>query len=132
MHLFFFIFVATSFSPIWNILGTTVAGVTNTTGTASNRLDHPIYLALDSSNALYISDGWNHRVQKWLPGATTGTTVAGQSNGATGSALSFLSYPNDLVVDSSGNVYVVDGANSRVVFWSVGASTGIQVAGNGE
>ena len=71
-------------------------------------------MILDSSTTLYISDQTNYRVQKWLTGTSTGTTVAGQSNAATGSALNYLSYPSDLAIDSSGNLYVVDGGNNRL------------------
>jgi hypothetical protein len=88
-------------------------------------------VALGSSNTLYITDQPNQRVQRWLTGASSGTTVAGQSNAATGSTLNYLSYPSDLIVDSSGNLYIVDGGNSRVVYWPNGAPSGILVAGTG-
>ncbi|CAF4232624.1 unnamed protein product, partial [Rotaria magnacalcarata] len=62
----------------------------------------------------------------------SGTTVAGQSNAATGSALNFLNYPTDIALDASGNMYILDGGNNRVVYWAVGASVGVLIAGTGK
>lgn len=87
---------------------------------------------LGSSNVVYVTDQPNHRVQKWIINATTGSTVAGQSSGVLGSALNQLSYPSDLAVDASGNLYIVDGGNNRVVYWPNGASSGTIVAGTGK
>lgn len=110
----------------------TVAGVANVTGTAANLLDHPLSAKMDSSNVIYVVDGWNHRVQRWLPNALSGSTVAGRPSGAPGTNLSSLNYPSDVALDSSSNIYVVDAGNSRVVFWAVGASAGVLVAGAGQ
>jgi sugar lactone lactonase YvrE len=88
-------------------------------------------VVLDSSNALYITDEQNQRVQKWLTNASTGTTVAGSSNATTGSTLDYLNYPSVLLIDSSGNLYVADAGNHRVAYWPNGASSGTLVAGNG-
>jgi sugar lactone lactonase YvrE len=89
-------------------------------------------VVVDSSDTFYVSDLLNHRVQKWLMNASSATTVAGQSNGTTGSALNYLSYPNDLVIDSSDNLYVVDAGNNRIVRWNNGSSAGTIVAGDGK
>jgi DNA-binding beta-propeller fold protein YncE len=62
----------------------------------------------------------------------TGTTVAGSSNAILGSALKSLNLPSHLAVDSSGNIYVADAGNNRVVYWPNGASSGTLVAGTGK
>ena len=80
----YFICAAANLLLHWNATGTTVAGVTSSAGTAMNQLDRPFSIALDSSNTLYIADQQNNRIQKWLSGASTGTTVAGQSSGTSG------------------------------------------------
>ena len=49
---------------------------------------------------------------KWIPGATTGVVVMG-GNGA-GSLDNQLYYPNDVAIDSKGNIYAVDDRNQRV------------------
>ncbi len=89
-------------------------------------------MALGSSNTLYIADRNNNRVQKFLTGSLTGLTIAGQTNGTGGSALNELNNPSDIDVDSSGNIYVVDSHNHRVLYWPNGASSGTIVAGNGK
>ncbi len=109
-----------------------MAGITGFPGTYASQLADPCDLALDSSNALYVVDRKNHRVQKWLMGVSTATTVAGRSDGVFGSTLSDLNFPTAVEVDSSnGNIYVVDGGNHRVVLWTSGSSSGVIVAGTG-
>ncbi|CAF3596071.1 unnamed protein product, partial [Rotaria sp. Silwood2] len=113
----------------WDPAGITVAGTTGVTGVGQNLLSTLYGLALDSNNALYICDTLNHRIQKWLAGASNGSTVAGQANGVGGSSDTQLNYPTGIVVDSNGNIFVVDTKNHRVQMWREGASSGITVAG---
>ena len=49
---------------------------------------------------------------KWNKGAKEGIVVAGGQG--KGSALTQLSYPRGLFVDTSGTIYVVDARNERV------------------
>ncbi|CAF4803733.1 unnamed protein product, partial [Rotaria magnacalcarata] len=67
----------------WNSTAITIAGV-GTVGVSANQFNYPFGMVLDSSNALYISDLNNSRVQLWASNAWTGTTVAGQANGTSG------------------------------------------------
>jgi sugar lactone lactonase YvrE len=53
---------------------------------------------------------------------SNGVTVAG-GNGL-GSAANQLYYPYGIAVSPSGDVYVADTDNSRIQFWSVGATQG--------
>ncbi len=105
--------------------GVTVAG--GLSGSASNRLDYPYSITLDAAGNIYIADQFNHRVQKWAPGALTGVTVAG-GNGQ-GSAANQLNNPLGVAVDAAGNLYVVDQPNHRIQKWAPGAIAGITVAG---
>jgi sugar lactone lactonase YvrE len=73
---------------------------------------------LDSNENLYIADGYNHRVQRWAPGATSGVTVAG-GNGY-GSAANQLDNPVAVALDSNGDLYVADEDNDRVQRWAPG------------
>lgn len=67
--------------------GTTVAGQASTIlGTAADSLNTPSGIALDSSGNIYVADTNNFRIQYWLQGASTGTTVAG----TTGNVLCLL------------------------------------------
>jgi sugar lactone lactonase YvrE len=87
---------------------------------------------MDAYNTLYIADCNNNRVQRWLAGASTGTTVSGQTNGTSGTSSSSLLYPAGVLVDSNSNIYVADSGNSRIQYWSAGATSGTTIAGNGK
>ena len=102
---------------------------TGVQGSASNQLYYPFGIAIDSSNSLYVADWQNNRVQKWPVNASVGTTVAGQANGTSGSSSSYLTTASDVILDSSGNVYVADMGNSRIQFWSNGSTSGTTIAG---
>lgn len=58
-----------------------------------------------------------------------GITAAG-GNGS-GNAANQLSYPLGIFVDASGNLYVADNQNNRVVRYAPGAASGVVVAGDG-
>ena len=108
----------------WNTTGITVAGGGGPPGNASNQLSEPCGIALDSSNALYIGDTGNNRVQKYLPGASSGITVAGQANSSAGSSLASLHMPLGVQVDENQQVYVSDRTNGRIVLWPRGSTSG--------
>ena len=98
-----------------------------TLGMGANQLNWPRGLAFDNQENLYIADEGNERIQKWEPGATSGTTVAG-GNGY-GSDENQLNSPRDVIVDSNGNIYILDTRNERVQKWEPGATSGTTVAG---
>ena len=104
----------------WNSTGITLAGIGGSRGVASNQLDTPSDIALDSSNALYIADFNNHRIQKWMVGSSNGITIAGSANGTSGITLADLRGPTGVLLDSSNNLYVSDSNNNRVLFWVCG------------
>jgi sugar lactone lactonase YvrE len=107
----------------------TVAG-TGISGAEQNQLYGPGDVQVDDSGNVYVLDGYNSRVQKWMPGAISGITVAG-GNG-TGSAANQLFLPHGFFVDRSGNIYVADLLNNRVQKWAAGATSGITVAGGND
>jgi DNA-binding beta-propeller fold protein YncE len=115
----------------WNPKGITIAGITSSPGTASNRLNRPWDLALDWSNTLYITDRYNNRVQKYLYGSSNGTTIAGRSNGIAGLSSTALNNPSGISIDPSGNFYVGDMLNHRVEFFVKNNFSGVTIAGNG-
>lgn len=116
----------------WNATAITIIGEVNITDATSYYLNGPIGIVLDSSDALYVADGNNARVQKFFLGASSGWTVAGNSSGFYGFTANRLKYPNDVAVGPNDNLYVVDSYNHRVQLWSVNATSGITVAGNGQ
>lgn len=115
--------VHTSFTPS---LVKTVAGG-NGEGTGDDEFRFPTGIAVDASGNIYIADQFNHRVQKWIPGAAKGITVAGVSG--QGDDADQLNYPMSVAVDTKGNIYVSDAANSRIQMFTPGSVIGITVAG---
>jgi len=105
-------------------------------GPATSAFVVPEGIAVDGSGNLYIADGSNNRVR--MIAAKTGiiSTVAGGGtagnlgDGGLATAAS-LSYPDDVKLDSAGNLYISDFYNARIR--KVDASTGLisTVAGNG-
>jgi sugar lactone lactonase YvrE len=88
-------------------------------------------LALDASNNLYISDEQNNRVLEFNETAnpannTTANTVFGQgsftANGG-GGGTTGLAEPRGVTVDTSGNLYIVDWGNSRVLQYNAPATS---------
>lgn len=82
-----------------------------------------------TSGILYISDTGNHRIMQYLPGATSGTIVAG-GNGA-GLNTNQLDSPTGVYFDSSSNSLIIANWNSNnVVRWILGASNWTLLAGS--
>ena len=121
---------------------TTVAGpgVSNTLGdggpATSAYLGYPDGLAFDGTGNLYIADGNLNRIRMIAANTGTISTVAG---GGTAGQLgdgglataAWVSYPQDVTADKSGNLYIVESGDSRIR--KVEASTGVitTIAGNG-
>ena len=115
----------------WNSTGIPVADITLLNGTAPHLLYRPYGLMVDPSNTLYVSDYYNHRVQKWSFSSSTGITVAGQANSSSCGYLNCTVYSTTVLVDSVGGLYVAESGYARVTYWPVGSSAGRLVAGNG-
>ena len=70
---------------------------------------------------------YNHRIQRWKPGATVGITAAG-GNGY-GNSPSQLEEPGKIDIDAQGNIYIADTGNNRIQKWEYGGLSGSTVAG---
>ena len=99
-------------------------------GSGPNQLNYPsgVFVDASASNTLYVADTYNHRIQKWLSGYISGTTVAGQT-GKYGNALNQLTFPQAVVVDTNGNIFISDRGNNRIMRWTTGSTSGVLVAG---
>jgi D-alanyl-D-alanine dipeptidase len=91
-----------------------VRGSTDGTGAAAS-FRGPSGVATDSAGNVYVADSGNHAIRRITPAGRV-TTLAGSagvtgSTDATGAAASF-SFPYDIAIDSTGNFYVADGANT--------------------
>ena len=101
---------------------TTLAGTAGTPGSADGtgsaaRFDSPLFVAVDGSGNVYVTDDNNNTVRKITPGGLT-TTLAGTagvsgSKDGTGPAAQF-SLPAGIAVDGGGNVYVADKYNGTI------------------
>ena len=112
-------------------MATTVAG-TGGPGVTTDRLNAPYHLAIDSSDALYVADFSNHRVQKFTSGSPNGVTILGQPNGVAGNTLSGLTTPSYLLLDWNRNLYVSDTGNHRVLMFHNSTAPGTLIAGTGK
>jgi sugar lactone lactonase YvrE len=110
---------------------------------SANDLCSPSGVAVDGAGNLYVADGSNnHRVLEYNTplnagsgeigaGDTTADTVFGQGGNFTsrkcndgGISASSLCVPTGVAVDASGNVYVADSVNDRVLEYNTPLSTG--------
>ncbi len=113
----------TSYTPS---LIQTIAG-NSVEGSNDDEFRYPSGIAVDVAGNIYIADQFNHRVQKWIPGAKQGITVAGGRG--QGGAADQLDYPMGVAVDKEGNLYVSDAANQRIQKFTPSNVYGITVAG---
>ena len=114
--------------------GITVAGVTGVSGAYPNVINfqYSFGIFIDKYGYLYVADYYNHRILRYPPNSTSGTSgvmVAG--TGQLGSTPSRFNNPSKLFVDDDLTMYVADSANHRIQKWTYGACAGVTVAGNG-
>ena len=120
--------------------------------TSATALCSPAGVALDAANNLYVADTSNNRVLEYNTPFTT-TSVSGSGDvtadlvfgqGSTGTGSEFttnnaftppsatsLWEPRGVAVDSSGNLYVADSANQRVLEYNTPLTT-TSVSGSGD
>jgi len=95
---------------------------------AAGSLNAPQGLIVDSLGGLYIADTNNNRVVYYPAGVSNAATkVFGQALFTTGTAASAsatsLNQPFGLALDKSGNLYVADKGNNRVLYYNLQASS---------
>ncbi len=91
---------------VWSI----VAG-TGSAGSASNMLNGPRGIYVDTNLNLYVADYNNARIQKFSFGQLNATTVAG----ATAAGTISLWGPTGVVLDANGYLFISDTWNHRIV-----------------
>jgi len=125
---------STTATAVYGQGGSFTTNTANNGGISATSLSKPNSLLLDASRNLYISDGNNNRVLFYLVGSTIATRVYGQSGSfTTSNSISItadsLAIPTGLALDSSNNLYISDGGNSRVLFYLTGSTTATRVYG---
>jgi hypothetical protein len=95
-----------------------------------NRLFHPEAATVDAQGRLFVADTENARVLLFAPPFSNGMNASvvfgqpdfvsphNQNNQGGATAANTLCYPRGLATDSSGNLYVADDCNNRVVRYS--------------
>lgn len=97
--------------------GTAVTVVGNgTAGIGLNQLNGPGGICVTRDGlTLYVADYNNHRVMKWMIGASQGSVIAGSASGVAGSTSQLLNGPGDVALDATETyLYVSDYNNHRV------------------
>jgi len=124
---------STTATQVYGQGGSFISSGVNTGGISANSLNQPTGVALDSSGDLYVADIYNNRVLFYPYGSTTATQVYGQGGSFTSNGASTgnggLNNPMYIAPDSSGDLYVVDRSNNRVLFYPFGSTTATRVYG---
>jgi uncharacterized protein (TIGR03437 family) len=122
---------------ISTVAGTGVAGFSGDGGPATQAtFDQPQAVRLDAKAAnLFIADYNNNRVRVVALATGIITTVAGNGdlpwNGDTGPATQIALDPDDIAVDSAGNIYIADYTNNRIRKVLAADGTIHTIGGNG-
>lgn len=115
--------------------GTGAQGFSGDGGPATSaEFNNPTADAVDTAGNLYVTDQFNFRIRKIDASTRIITTVAGNGTntfaGDGGPAISAsLGYPGEIVLDSIGNLFIVDDSNNRIREVSGGIIT--TIAGTG-
>lgn len=120
---------------VYGQAGSFTTATSNKGGISADSLDTPEGIAVDSSGGVYIADTNNNRVLYYPAGSTTATKVYGQAGSFTtntyptgsGITASSLSGPTNILLDSSGGVYISNG--QRVLYFTSGSTTASRVYG---
>ncbi len=104
---------------ISTVAGTGEDGFSGDGGPATDAaLFNPEGVAVDATGNLYIADSFNHRIRRVDPDGVISTVAGNGDKGFSGdggpATAASLSFPRDVAVDASGNLYIADTANNRV------------------
>lgn len=89
--------------------GVTVAGSTSNAGPWAYQFSSPTSITFDQYGYMYVLDYNNDRIQKWLPGASFGVTVAATT----------MYNPFGMRFDRLSNIVVADTANHRILSFAL-------------
>ncbi len=107
---------------------------TGATALTATGMNLPVNVAEDNSGNFYVSDLNNNRVLQFKPPFTNGmsaSVVIGQPDFVTGAgntSQNGLTQPGGLAFDSSGNLWVVDFANNRILQFKPPFSNGMNAS----
>ena len=114
--------------------GTAARGAADGSPAANVALNTPMGVAMDSVGNVLVADTYNHRVLLVTPAhairTVAGTGTGGVSAEGTPPLLAQLRGPRGVCADRTGNLYIVDTSNHRVLRLSAGGALQT-AAGNG-
>ncbi|UJR18150.1 hypothetical protein I4U23_005050 [Adineta vaga] len=93
--------------------GSTIMGVDRQAGSGSQQLNKPYFVTVDRYGNVFVTDRYNHRIQRLSIRDGTLQTIAGVT-GVAGNSAQHLQSPGGIGLDSKGNLYVSDQANNRL------------------
>ena len=100
---------------VTTVAGSGLSGFADGSALQQAKFAHVYGIALDSSGAIYVADGGNHRIRKVHAGVVStvaGTGTIGLLNGAASVAAFY--YPQGVAVGASGTLYVADRNNNVI------------------
>ncbi|CAF1279375.1 unnamed protein product [Adineta ricciae] len=103
-------------------------GSNSVTGTNLSELVSPIYMFIDKSGNIYVSDAGSHQAFVFRSNSTHGSAVAG--NGTNGTTYEQLNRPYGIFVNDVGTIYVADCGNNRIMKWTSRVQSGVCVVGD--
>jgi DNA-binding beta-propeller fold protein YncE len=83
-------------------------------GTGSGQFESPVVLDTDADGNLYAADSGNNRLQKFAPDGGTPLGAPLWTTGIFGDGNGQFSFPIDVTIDPTGNIYVADMNNHRI------------------
>lgn len=117
------------------VLGEPDFTTANSVAASQNSLDGPEGVGIDGSGNVFVEDTNNNRVLEFMPPFTNGMNAAvviGQPNfttSAVGTTQSTMSVPRaQVALDASGNLWVVDNLNSRMLQFTTPFSNGMDAS----
>jgi sugar lactone lactonase YvrE len=100
----------------------------------SAMLAAPEDVAVDTAGNLFIADTWSNSVRKVTPGGVISTVAGNGTGGYSGdggpATSAILAAPEDVAVDTAGNLFIADDGNQRIRMVTPGGVIST-VAGNG-
>jgi sugar lactone lactonase YvrE len=104
-------------------------------GTAPNKFAYPVGVTFDASGSLWVTDSNNNRTLGFVPPFKIGmnaSLVIGRSSFTESSncvvSQSSICFPDGIAFDSSGNLWVADGLNGRILGFAPPFATGMKAS----
>ncbi len=129
----YFPIASTTATKVYGQGGSFTTSTANNGGITSSSLNAPVDVAVDGYYGLYIADSSNNRVVYYPAGSTFATVVYGQGGNFTtntanngGISAGSLNQPLGIAVDTSGNLYIADFSNNRILKYQMTLSVTTQ------